>query len=292
LALPYLSAADSAVQPGPGAIPPPETVKKPRAAGDAGGLSDGGQLFLSYSPIIDSVIANLCRHHHLRASEAEDFSSFVRLALLQRDSEVLRQHTGGGTGVAFLRVVIGRLLYDFRCELWGRWRPSAAARRHGPVAMLLERLLVRDGLSLEEAVETASTNHGVRESREELRRLCLTLTPRPVRCRQVPETAARDVASCDPTPDLALSRREGTAARDRILAALSAARESLPTQEQLILKMRVDDGLPVSRIAAALRLNQKRLYSMLDRLYNEIRERLRAEGISSEDVDECLGYPE
>jgi len=44
----------------------------------------------------------------------------------------------------------------------------------------------------------------------------------------------------------------------------------------------------VSRIAAVLDLNQKRLYARLDRLYDRIREKLNAEGFSSEDVDECF----
>jgi RNA polymerase sigma factor (sigma-70 family) len=292
LASPYLSAVNSVVLPDLEAAPQSEAVTSSPTGVHAGCLSDGGELFLSYSPIIDSVIANLCRHHHLRASEAEDFSSFVRLALLQRDSEVLRQHTGGGSGGAFLRVVIGRLLYDFRCELWGRWRPSAGAKRRGPVAVLLERLLIRDGLSLEEAVQTARTNHGVRDDREELWQLCVTLTPRPVKSRPAPEAAARDVASGEPTPDLALIRQERSATRGRIVAALSRIRRSLPPQDQLILRMRIDDGLPVSRIAATLHLNQKKLYRTVDRLYTEIREKLGHEGISAENVDECFGNPE
>ena len=124
---------------------------------DASEASSGQRLFLSYLPVIDSVTAKLSRRHHLRDIECQEFSSFVRLALLDRDAEVLRQYSGTGTAAAFLRVVIGRLLYDFRCELWGRWRPSAAARRHGPLGVLLERLLNRDGMSLDEAVETART---------------------------------------------------------------------------------------------------------------------------------------
>jgi DNA-directed RNA polymerase specialized sigma24 family protein len=243
-------------------------------------------------PVIDSVTAQLSRRHHLRDIECQEFSSFVRLALLDRDAEVLHQYTGAGTAAAFLRVVIGRLLYDFRCELWGRWRPSAAARRHGPVGVLLERLLNRDGMSLDEAVETARTNHGVRLSASDLRKLCETLTPKPARYRHVPEDEGLDVASPDPTPDLVLVGRQQTADKARIVEALARARSCLSPQEQLILKMRVDDGLPVSRVAVALQLNQRRLYPTLTRLFIQLRETLRAEGISSKDANECLGYPE
>jgi DNA-directed RNA polymerase specialized sigma24 family protein len=259
---------------------------------ETGESSTGQRLFLSYLPIIDSVTVKLSRTHHLRDIESQEFSSFVRLALLDRDAEVLRQYSGTGTATAFLRVVIGRLLYDFRCELWGRWRPSAAARRQGPLGVLLERLLNRDGLSLDEAVETARTNHGVPLSCSDLRKLCERLSPRPAKYRPVSEDEALDVASPDPTPDLVLVGRQQTTDKARIVEALARARSSLSPQEQLILKMRIDDGLPVSRVAVALQLDQKRLYTTLSRVFNQLRETLRAEGISSKDANECLGHPE
>lgn len=259
---------------------------------DTSEASSGQRLFLSHLPVIDSVTAQLSRRHHLRDIECQEFSSFVRLALLDRDAEVLRQYTGAGTAAGFLRVVIGRLLYDFRCELWGRWRPSAAARRHGPVGVLLDRLLNRDGLSIHEAVETARTNHRVGLSSSDLRKLCESLTPRPARYRCVTEDEAIDVASLDPTPELVLLGRQQSGDKARIMEALARARRCLSSQEQLILKMRIDDGLPVSRVAVALQLNQKRLYPTLTRLFIQLRETLRAEGISSKDANECLGHPE
>ncbi len=249
------------------------------------------QLLLEYLPVIDSVTANISRHH-LRADQREEFSSSVRLKLFENDAEILRQHTGTGSGAAFLRVVIARLLFDFRCDLWGRWRPSAAARRHGPVGILLDTLLNRDGLGIDQAVETARTNHGVPVSASNLYDICEKLAQRPMRYRPVPEDEARDIASSDPPPDLALVGCERTARRTRILDALAHARGCMSYQEQLILKMRLDDALPVSRIASALRLDQKRLYKTLTRIYAELRETLCARGISSEDVDECLANPE
>jgi hypothetical protein len=256
-------------------------------------LSEPGRLFLSYLPVVDVVTSSVCHYHHLRASERDEFASFVRLALLDHDCEVLRQHTGGGSAVAFLRVVISRLLYDYRCQLWGRWRPSAAAKRQGSVAVLMEQLVTRDRFTLDEAIESARTNHGVQHTPQELRDLCTTLTlGSAVRHRTVPETAACDVASDGPSPDQVLVNRETEATRRRLIAALDAARESLTCEEQVLLKMRVDDSLPVSRIAAALGLNQKKLYITLNRLYARIRERLLADGISTEDVNECFGHSE
>jgi RNA polymerase sigma factor for flagellar operon FliA len=277
----------------PDAIPEPILPQPVVAGGTDDALSEAGQLFLSYLPAVEAVTSAVCRQHHLRASEREEFASFVKLALLDQDCAVLRQHRGGASAGAFLRVVISRLLYDYRCHIWGRWRPSAAAKRLGSVAVLMERLVARDGLSIDEAIETARTNHGLIQSQHELRHLCMTLTlGSTLRPRTVPDTAARDVASWAPTPDLVLVIRESQTAKRRIVAALDAARESLTCHERLMLKMRVDDNLPVSRIAVALGLNQKKLYITLNRLYARIRELLLAEGISAEDVNECFGHSE
>jgi RNA polymerase sigma factor (sigma-70 family) len=282
---------------GPDRLPAPPAPRlratpKPRLEIDDGQPSEGRQLFLDYLPIIDSVTAQMCHHHRLRLDDREEFSSYVRLALIENDSEVLRQHKGNGSALAFLRVVIGRLLYDFRCERWGRWRPSAAARRYGQLGILLDRLLNRDGYRIDEAIEVACTNYGVSEQRADLWKLCKTLTLRPVRGREVRQDEAVDVASVERPLDFALMDRERTAHRSRLLEAVAQARGCLRCQEQLILKMWTDDGMPVSRIASALHLDQKRLYKTLARLLAEIRETLRAQGISSEDVDECLGDPE
>jgi len=288
VARPYLAVTDSHLLPTPDASLWQPTSDEMFARPVEGDLSDAGRLFLTHLPVIETVISSVCRHHHLPAAEGEEFASFVKLALLERDAEVLRQRTSAGSTVAFLRVVISRLLYDFRCKLWGRWRPSATAKRHGPVAILLERLVVRDGLTFDEAVETAQTNNGVQETHQELWDLYLTLGPPKTKCRSVPEAAAHEIPSRDPTPEAVLTLRERDAAKSRLLAALQGVRATLTSEEQLLLKMRVDDRLPVSRIAAVLDLNQKRLYARLDRLYDRIREKLNAEGFSSEDVDECF----
>ncbi len=43
------------------------------------------------------------------------------------------------------------MLLDYQNHLWGKWHPSAEAKRLGPMAVRLERLRYRDQLSFEEA---------------------------------------------------------------------------------------------------------------------------------------------
>jgi hypothetical protein len=49
---------------------------------------DYERLFVSLLPTIDKVVAQVCRHNHLREAEAEDFASEVKLHIIERDCGV------------------------------------------------------------------------------------------------------------------------------------------------------------------------------------------------------------
>ena len=125
----------------------------------------------------------------------------------------------------YLTVVIHRLFLDYRIRLWGKWRPSAEAKRLGAVAIALERLIVRDGWSFEQAVEVLRTNHAVDESRDELYALHVKLSPCAPTRHFIPEDAARDVPSPTPAPDDNLIRAERDFLENRVSLALERARQ-------------------------------------------------------------------
>src|SRR4029077_12843055 len=116
-------------------------------------------LFLANLPVIDAVVKQVCRRHHLSSAEADDFASEVRLHIIERNYETLRKFEGRSSMRTYLIVVVQRLFLDYRNRIWGKWRPSAEARRLGPVAMLLERLVARDGWSCEQGIETLRNHH-------------------------------------------------------------------------------------------------------------------------------------
>lgn len=249
-------------------------------------------LFVSHLPLIESIIAQVCRRHHLSASEAEELSSEVKLRLVDRNYEVLHRFQGRSSLRTYLTVVVHRLFLDHRIRLWGKWRPSVSAKRLGAVAILLERLVARDGWSFEQAVEVLRTNHAVDESREALWKLHVQLPPYAPARRFVSEEAAQDIPSSEPSPDANLIRAEQDFVENRVRRALDRARRALTPEERLILKMRFDDRFPVSEIASALHLNQKRLYRTIDAILARLRECLIADGISSEDVTTLFTDPE
>src|SRR4051812_9136398 len=119
------------------------------------------QLFLKSLPLIEKLIAFASRRSRFSREDAEDFSSWVKLKLIEDDYGVLRKFKGGCNLGTYLSVVIQRLAQDYRNHLWSKWRPSAEAIRLGPLAVRLEQLLVRDDYSFEEACQILQVNEGI-----------------------------------------------------------------------------------------------------------------------------------
>jgi RNA polymerase sigma factor for flagellar operon FliA len=240
-------------------------------------------LFLDSLSVIDDITGQVCRRHRLFGAEAEDFSSEVHLHFIENNYDVLRRFEGRSSLPTYITVVIQRLFLDFRNRQWGRWRPSTAAKHRGPTGVLLERLISRDGWTIEQAAEMLRTNYQVPLD-EGLRALCVDLAQRRP-CRQFVEVdAADDVPALGPPPDANVVRAEQEFFAKRVQAALDRARQALAPEERLILKMRFEDAVSVADIARALHLNQKRLYRTVERLLARISDVLEAEGISGSDV--------
>jgi RNA polymerase sigma factor (sigma-70 family) len=240
-------------------------------------------LFLANLPIIDAVVGQVCRRHHLTAAEADDFASEVRLHIIERNYEPLRKFEGRSTLRTYLTVVVSHLFLDSRNRLWGKWRPSAEAKRHGPAAILLERLVTRDGWTFDQALETLRVNHGV-EVTDELRALGVKLTQRAPARQFVAEVEAGGIESTAPAADANVLRAEQGFLAKRVQTALDRIRQKLTAEQRLILKMRFEDSVPVADIARALHLNQKRLYRTIEQLLATLRHGLEADGIDRNEV--------
>jgi RNA polymerase sigma factor (sigma-70 family) len=247
----------------------------------------GEAMFLSQLATIERVIAFVCARHRLVGADAEDFSSYVKLKFVESDYAVLGKFQGRSSVRTYLAVVIGRLALDFRIAAWGKWRPSAAAKRQGATAVLLEQLLTRDGHTFEEAYELVTTNHGVTLTRVELERLAGQLPLRIPRRHETDEALA-DLPSSHASADGPLIAHERTEAGGRLVAALRRAKARFEPQDRLIIAMRFEDGLSVAAIAAALRLDQKALYRRFERLLRELRAALELDGVTAEEVREML----
>ena len=251
---------------------------------------DREALFLAHLDLLERVIAFVCARHHLSAADADDFASSVKLRFVDNDYALLAKFEGRSSLRTFLTVVVQRLFLDHRISAWGKWRPSAEARRAGATAVLLEQLMVRDGHSFAEASELLRTNHRVGATEAELDALSARLPVR-MRRRFEADDALTMVPSRDRPADDQAAERDRQATAARVSGVLREVMARLDAQDRLILIMRFEDGRTLAEIAQMLRLDQKALYRRVERLLRDLRAGLEAAGLDSGAVLEMLDSP-
>ena len=241
------------------------------------------RLFEASLPDIERVARFVARRQRLAPAETDDFCSEVNLAFIRSDYAVLAAFQGRSSLRTYLTTVIQRQFLDYRRKLWGKWRPSAEAVRRGPLAMRLETLLYRDGLTLDEALETVRTNLACPESREALSEIAHSL-PRRIQRRAPVDITGDELVAVTAgelsSPEVQL---EGKDTAIRAQGLIIYLMEGLDPQDRIILRMRFEDDISVADIARTLHLDQKRLYRRIEDLLAGFRKSLEARG---------LGWPE
>ena len=239
------------------------------------------RLFLEHLPVIDRILAIIARRNALAAADAEEFAAWARVRLTDGDYAILRKFGGRCSLKTYLSVVLSNLFRDYRNSAWGRWRPSAAATRLGPLAIRLEELVSRDGCALREAVGILRSG-GATETDAELTRLAARLPQR---------TTGRTVAVDDLEETLPAEQSAPPAQdeeRSRVEHALLASIAELPDEDRVITRMRFWDGVSVADIAKALGLDQKPLYRRIETIQRRLRDSLARHGITQQRAREVL----
>jgi RNA polymerase sigma factor for flagellar operon FliA len=244
-------------------------------------------VYAEQTAVIDAVLAHICGARRLTTDFCEEFSSWVRLRLLENDSAILRKFGGRSSPRTFLMTVVQRLYLDWRNKEWGKWRPSAAARRAGPVAIELERLILRDHAPFEEAVETL-LSRGIAQSRTECDAAWAALPQRPYR-RQAGEQELESAAAPASTDPVVLDEQQARA--NRTSAALADVLTTLDAADLLVIRLRFQEGFTVARIAQLVGKDQKVLYRHIEQILNRLRQALLRRGVSASEVIDLLGSP-
>jgi RNA polymerase sigma factor (sigma-70 family) len=245
--------------------------------------SDPEQLFLSALPILDRIIAIQARRHGLSAADAEDYASWLKTRLIVGEYVVFRKFGGRSSLATYLTAVLFNLFREYRNRRWGRWRPSAAAKRLGPVAVRLEELLYREGRSIREA-SALLIESGVPLRESEIVRLSARLPAR-VPARETSLESDNAFAANVPDPSTHPVALDDTAV---VESALRSALDELGAEDALILRMRFWNDMSVADIARLLRLDQKALYRRLEGLRARLRVGLAERGIDRAWATEVL----
>jgi RNA polymerase sigma factor (sigma-70 family) len=220
--------------------------------------------------LLCDVIKSVARSSGLPPEEADDFSQHVHLRLLERNYAPLAMFAGQSSLRTYLTVVVKRMLLDWRNREYGKWRPSACARRLGDAAINLERLMSRDGLGVEDAI---ALMHGLPAFPQEaaLREIAAQI---PRRCRLravVPDDL--DELSGAAFDDPIEAEQAATTHRLRLRRLRHACRQ-LPAADRRLLYLRFERNLSVSAIGELLGEPAKPLYRRFGRIVTSLRRTL------------------
>jgi RNA polymerase sigma factor (sigma-70 family) len=244
---------------------------------------DPERLFLENLALIERIVAATCHRHRLTAEESEDFASILKLKLIADDYVVLRAWAGRSSLAGYLTAVVQHAFLDYRNHLWGRWRPSAEARRLGPRAVRLETQLHRDGQTLAEICARSAP-----EERGELERLAARL---PVRLRRHVDGAdgLDHTASPEGSPEALLIEKERESARARVERALADAIDQLPEEDRLVLQLRLYDGVSLVDVSRSLGRDVRQIYRRWEAMMRRLRASLEGVGCDARLVCLALG---
>jgi RNA polymerase sigma factor (sigma-70 family) len=248
--------------------------------------SRGRTLLEEHFGLIQRKLDQVSRRSGLPEHEAEELRSWALLRLVENDYRILGSWEGRSSFSTYLNISLINLMRDYRIHIWGKWRPSAAASRHGREAVLLERLWLRDHLPLGEAIDRVLTEPGAAFSRERLEQIALDLPLRTER-RTEGEEKLLLIAIEDPLEEKiqALEDARLTAPlRGKLLGLL----RDFPAEDRLLLKLHYRDGLTIAAIAPLLGMPQKQVYSRRDRCLRQLRQALLADTPVSTRVREIL----
>jgi RNA polymerase sigma factor (sigma-70 family) len=248
----------------------------------------GEALFLANLDLIDRISVTLCRRHGVSGADADDFAALVRLRCVESEYAALMKFRGDSSLSTYLTVVISRWFLDDRIARVGKWRPSAAAVRAGPVGVLLDRYVSRAGCSIDEAVARVLAGDDHPYSERELRAIAATLPVRmPIRPYLVSDTDAAEVPDASSAAALLDTAEQDQSIR-LATAALYEALADIPAEDRAIVSMRFLDGRTVAEVAHALGLEQKPLYRRIERSLTALRANLEARGVTRGSVGDMV----
>ena len=247
--------------------------------------------FLQQMASMKRIAAFIARRSHLTADETAEFAQAVLVKLLENDYQIIRKFEGRSSFTTYLTTVIMRLFQQWRVEQWGKWRPSAQARALGEKAITLERLLSRDGFSFSEAVTLLTQGHPQSYSVRELEAIYIRLPLRKPRPVLVSDENVLAALSGEDSADERVRAGERELALRSAAAGLDRAIGGFSPEDRLILRLRFWNEAPVPEIARIMRLEPKKIYKRLDRLFKALRRALEDAGIDRAAIGELMDRP-
>jgi RNA polymerase sigma factor (sigma-70 family) len=245
-------------------------------------------LFLEQLETIERITRFVSNRAGLRDATAQDFASYVHVRLIENDYATLRNFEQRCSVQTFLTLVIKRFLLDYRIHLWGKWHPSAEAKRLGPVAVELEKNLYRDNQPIEEALQTCR-KIDPNVTLQQLAELAARLPRRQAKPRavNVDDVGHELKVTAEAAHEAASTRERETLSRS-VSDVVRTTLQEFPEEDRVLLRLRFGGDLTIPQIARILNADEKPLYRRIQRCLRELRQRLEHAGLTGKRLEEIL----
>jgi len=245
------------------------------------------ELFAANLPLVDRVVAGVCRRAGLRDADAEDFASMVTIALMENDYAIVRAWEQRSSLGTYLTIVAQRILSRERTRMWGRWHASAEAERCGAASVLLEKLLLRDRRALEEAIPIVQALEPSLDRRA-VHDLASRLPARAPRPRLVSLPAGAEGLASSEQADAGAREADARKLSERAARVVRETLAALPLEDRMLVRFHFGAGLSVAEASRMLGVPQRPLYRRMEALLRQLRDALERDGIGAAAVDDLV----
>jgi RNA polymerase sigma factor (sigma-70 family) len=239
-------------------------------------------VFLEHLDVIERILSALARRHALDGDDAADLVGWVKARIVESDYAVLAKFRGESALSTYLTVALSMLAREYLARERGRWRPSAAAKRNGPVGLRLEALTQRNGLKLNVAGEMMRSAGQTSLSDAELGRIAAQLPARASR-QLVRDPAVVETFPANDAADDLVRHGERVQREQVVRQALDESLKLLSNEDALIVRLHFIEGLSIADVARSLVVPQKPLYRRLDRALALLRRELERRGVTRDE---------
>lgn len=227
-------------------------------------------------PTVNQAVDSVLRRRRKGKDFADDFRGWVMLKVLEREGAIFRRFRGESALLTYLRVVVDRLYCDYWISLNGKWRSSKKAKQLGTKSVHLEKLVYRDGYTLDQAVSTLQAGGG-KALQSELRDGFFKMPSRQTRFFSVgSESLLERHADTRPSAYEVLRQKEIDHASRVVRDVLTDALAELPEIDRLIVELRFCRGLRIPELSRRLGLKQRSVYHRFYRILRALGKKLEA----------------
>jgi RNA polymerase sigma factor (sigma-70 family) len=236
------------------------------------GATGGGRTYDAYIGPIQTAVRKVARQYRLSSPEADDLLSDVWLKVLGHDGRAMLQYRGESGLQTYLTRIAKNALLDTWIRDAGKWRPSAIARRAGPLGIMADRLLVREALTPEETLARLSALAPGTDCGALLNQLLAG--GRRTRRRFVDLACVEDAPANSPTPFDQLCARHDARTKQRLGRQVRTMLAELPSQDRSALEDRFVRNRPLATVAARHGVPAPVFYRNFAALLRRLRRRL------------------